>query len=314
MKLSPLVLAVVTALACLATSSAIAGDQSQAAVNNPTMTEIPDGALLDKWSRNAASFSEGNNFAAVKQTDLGIHHADASGNRDTGRSHGDTAGATSVTTTPAAKKPMPYTFRYEHKHKTHANTTIEKLELARAIGHGFTVSLAQEWLPRAKADKSAGDAFHDLEPYKTRFDINYSRKLSHNLTFKHRFRNDFKRGKWELKPRFQLQVKVADNFTVTPGYERVNTFNDGKANVYQNQVSMALEYKWRKFKYKYTREDFYSTGRVIYNNTTHNYKNKYVVGYSSGQFEPYLEVRNVSRSSTKPGRDDDIRLGVKYRF
>lgn len=318
MKPSQLFLVAAIAASCLAAMPAAADDLSyaQGAGADPAIRETPDGFVLDEWSRRTTPFRHEDSLAAIAQEGPGAYGPLAHAPSDAGVTpvNADPVAGAGEARKPDTRKAMPYTFKYEHKHKTHANTTIEKLELARDLGHGFAISVAEEWLPRPKADKSAGDAFHRLEPYKTRLDIHYSRKLSHNVTFKHRFRNDFKKGKRETKPRFQLQVKLSDHFSVTPGYERINTYSKGKANLYQNQVSMALEYKWKKFKYKYTREDYYSTNGVIYDNTRHNYKNKYVIGYAGKRFEPYLEVRNVSRSSTKPGRDDDVRLGVKYRF
>ncbi|HEY8585113.1 MAG TPA: oligogalacturonate-specific porin KdgM family protein [Rhodanobacter sp.] len=320
MNFSPLVLVVAAASAGLAAKPASAHDLSsftQDGGNYPATREAPGGLRLDTWSRGGMPSTYEHGFAAIANEN-GVnagHLTPAVSDIGAKPEQADSAGATVGANKPSAKKPTPYTFKYERQHKTYAKTTIEVIELARSIGHGVSVGVAQEWLPKPKADKSAGDAFHSLEPYKTKLDVNYSLKLGQNMTLKHRLRNEFRKSKRETKARFQLQVKLLDDFSVTPGYERENVYSrEGKPNLYINILSVELEYKRDKFKYKYTREYFHSTNGVIYNNSRHNYKNKYVIAYAGDRFEPYLEVRNSSRSSTRPGREDDIRLGIKYRF
>lgn len=318
MKLRP-VLLVIAASACLAAKPASAADVSYAQTTGDLAANhaATVGSAHDDWAQGAESVpNASSSFADLSGFgDAGGPFALTVGDAGIESGSTDSAPNTAPANKPKAKKATPYTFRYEHKHKTHAKTTIEKLELGRQLGHGFSVSVAQEWLPKAKADKSAGDAFHSLEAYKTRLDINYSRKAGDTITFKHRFRNDFKDSKRETKARFQLQMKLQDNLSITPGYERKNVYSKtGKPNAYFNIASVVVEYKWKKFKSKYTREYIHATSGIVYNNRKTDYKNKYVIAYSSKQFEPYLEVRNSSWSSTGPGREDDIRLGVKYRF
>ncbi|AVV32396.1 MULTISPECIES: oligogalacturonate-specific porin KdgM family protein [Cobetia] len=216
-----------------------------------------------------------------------------------------------VFTTSAQAVTLDIRHEYKHHAKQHA-TRVKVSDSIDNFYYGLESKFASE-----KRDDGSQPAMGNLQRGDSEIDWGFKFKLDKNWYIQPGMPIAFGDGKYTLKPQLRIGYKASSiPLTTALRYRReyANYSEDFNDDYEQNKITFTMSYKHGKNKYWLEANYYRNEDKDIYNNTRENYDYILSAGRRMGSWFPYMELADVSSSSSSDTRQLKTRVGLKYYY
>lgn len=214
-----------------------------------------------------------------------------------------------------ASSAQAVTLDIRHEYKHHSDQHATRVKVSDSINN-FYYGLETKFGAEKDSDGSQA-AMSNLERGDSEIDWGFKFKLDENWYIQPGMPIAFGDNKYALKPQLRIGYKASSiPLTTALRYRRefVNDSEDYHDDYQQNKVTFTMSYNHGKNKYWLEANYYKNEDQDIYDNTRENYDYILSAGRRIGSWFPYLELADVSSSSSSDTRQLKTRVGLKYYY